>query len=167
MLFLLICVQFIPINAEELINKASNCRLESERNRSSTISGDSETERGRVSGAEVGFDLLCIYCADDQEFRICLFIRCHCSSPLSWCKQYVWMSEQTVDEWTHSTGTRFPWRETRVSHFAVCWRCQANLRAVNEELRNHIQELTSELDSCRAMITTMEKEKVGFWHRTR
>ncbi|KAK7467940.1 hypothetical protein BaRGS_00036826 [Batillaria attramentaria] len=35
----------------------------------------------------------------------------------------------------------------------------ANLRAVNEELRNHIQELSSELDSCRAMINTMEKEK--------
>ncbi|XP_076435248.1 uncharacterized protein LOC143275070 [Babylonia areolata] len=35
----------------------------------------------------------------------------------------------------------------------------ANLRAVNEELRKHIEELTSELDSCRALITTMEKEK--------
>ena len=36
------------------------------------------------------------------------------------------------------------------------------MRAVNEELRNHIQELTSELDSCRAMVTTMEKEKVSY-----
>ncbi|KAK7087150.1 ELKS/Rab6-interacting/CAST family member 1-like [Littorina saxatilis] len=35
----------------------------------------------------------------------------------------------------------------------------ANLRAVNEELRKHIQEMTSELDSCRAMITTMQKEQ--------
>ncbi|PVD32966.1 hypothetical protein C0Q70_08414 [Pomacea canaliculata] len=36
----------------------------------------------------------------------------------------------------------------------------ANLRAVNEELRNHIQELSTELERCRSVISELEKEKV-------
>lgn len=35
----------------------------------------------------------------------------------------------------------------------------ANLRAINEELRDHVQELTSEVDSCKSTMANLENEK--------
>lgn len=44
---------------------------------------------------------------------------------------------------------------------------QANLRANNEELRNRVEELTTELDSYRNIVASAEKEKVGLYAKYR